>query len=306
VNSATRPALAGMNAGIVYAILACAGWGLAFVGPQVLHAWPATAVAAGRYIAYGLWSLLALLAVRLRQGPRRFDAKKWRAAVLLTLAGNLLYYVLLSAAVQRAGVFLPTLIIGLLPVTVSLAGRLRAGLPLTPAYAVALALILAGLLLANRPGPGAAGGTDWPGLACAFAALALWTVYGVINADWLRAHPQTGGLEWSSLQGVGALPFALALFAFAPQPAQQQSWALFLGVSLVLGVLTSWAANAAWNLASQRMPAGLLGQLIVFETIAGIAYGAVWSATLPAFTVLAGAALLIAGVVIAIREPAAA
>src|SRR5882757_3059575 len=179
-----------MNAGVLYAILACAGWGFAFVGPMILGAWPATAVAAGRYIAYGLWSLIALGVVRIRNGPQPFDARKWRDATLLTLAGNLLYYVLLSESLKHSGVFLPTLIIGLLPVTVSMAGRLRAGQPLTLAYAVALILIVAGLFLANQPGQGAQASGDWIGLACAFGALALWTGYGVLNASWLHAHPK--------------------------------------------------------------------------------------------------------------------
>jgi len=291
-----------VNAGIVYAVLACAGWGFAFIGPVLLHAWPAAAVAAGRYIAYGLWSLLSLLVLRARQGARPFDGRKWRAAMLLTLAGNLLYYVLLSISLQRAGVILPTLIIGLLPVTVSLAGRLRAGQKLSAVYLLALLLILAGLWLANRPQPGALQGPDPLGLLYAFGSLALWTVYGVLNADWLKAHPQVGGVEWSSLQGVGALPFALLLFAADPGTPGEGGWTLFLGISLGLGVLTSWAANAAWNLASQRLPAGLLGQLIVFETVFGIGYGAVWAGAWPPLTVLTGAGLLIAGVVIAIRE----
>lgn len=293
-----------MNAGILYAVLACAGWGFAFVGPLLLRNWPAADVAAGRYVAYGLWSVLSLGLARLRRGPQPVDAKKWRAALLLTLSGNLLYYVLLSIALQRAGVILPTLIIGLLPVTVSLAGRLRAGQGLSPVYLLALALIVAGLLLANRPQPGAFGAPDALGLLCAFASLALWTVYGVLNADWLLAHPQTGGVEWSSLQGAAALPFALLLFAATPGPPGGGHWPLFLCVSLGLGVITSWAANAAWNLASQRIAGGLLGQLIVFETVFGIGYGAVWAGAWPSLTVLAGAALLIAGVIIAIREGA--
>jgi len=291
-----------VNAGVVFAILACAGWGFAFIGPLILSAWPATAVAAGRYIAYGLWSLIALGVMRVRSGPRPFDLKKWRDAMLLTLAGNLLYYVLLSEALQRSGVFLPTLIIGLLPVTVSMAGRLRAGRPLTLAYGLALLLIVAGLLLANQPAHGATQASNWVGLLCAFGGLALWTVYGIINAEWLRAHPRVGGLEWSSLQGAAALPFALALFADAPSPPPGTAWTAFIAVSLGLGVITSWAANAAWNMASTRVPGSLLGQMIVFETIAGIAYGAMWNGAAPAPTVLAGAALLIVGVVIAVRE----
>ncbi|MFI4979749.1 MAG: DMT family transporter [Nevskiales bacterium] len=291
-----------MNPGVLYAIFACAAWGFAFIGPLILGAWTATAVAGGRYIAYGLWSLIALGVMRVRSGPQSFDFRKWRDATLFTLAGNLLYYTLMSESLKRSGVFLTTLIIGLLPVTISTAGRLRARQRLTPAYAAALVLIVAGLFLANQPGQGAQASSDWIGLACAFGALALWTGYGVLNADWLHAHPKVGGLEWSSLQGAAALPFALALFAASPHPPQNAAWPVFITVSLLLGIITSWAANAAWNMASTRVPGSLLGQLIVFETIAGIAYGALWSKSLPAVTVLAGAALLIAGVIIAMRE----
>jgi drug/metabolite transporter (DMT)-like permease len=292
-----------VNPGVLFAVAACAGWGFAFVGPQILGAWPAAAVAAGRYIAYGVWSLGTLAVLRLRHGAAPPEAGKWRMALLLTLSGNLLYYVLLSAAVQRAGVYLPTLIIGLLPVTVSMVGRLRARQPLTPAYALALSLIVAGLWLANRPaGTADAGSADLLGVLYAFAALTLWTVYAAFNTEWLQAHPRVSGLEWSSLQGAAALPFALALFAAAPQAPPAASWTAFLTVSAILGVVTSWAANAAWNLASTRLAPSLLGQMIVFETIFGIAYGALWSGTPPALPVLAGTALLTAGVVVALRE----
>jgi drug/metabolite transporter (DMT)-like permease len=292
--------------GVACAILACAAWGFAFVGPLILGAWPASTVAAGRYIAYGLWSLLALIVMRARGTAQPMTFKTWGAALPLTLGGNLLYYVLMSIALQRAGALITTLIIGLLPVTVSITGRLRARQPLTRHYAVALVLIGAGLWLADRPPPGSHTGTDTLGLGCVVAALALWTVYAHLNSDWLRAHPRMGGVQWSSMQGAGALPFALALFGAAPHAPAGQGWAALIAVSITLGVITSWAANTAWNLASTRVDTSLLGQLFVFETVAGIAYAALWSRTLPSLGALAGAALLIGGVVIAMRERAPA
>ncbi|WP_428311335.1 DMT family transporter [Hydrocarboniphaga sp.] len=296
--------------GVAYAVLACCGWGFAFVGPLMLGDWPALGVAAGRYIAYGLASTATLMLLARRDPARRRSWLAWRDASLLSLSGNLLYYALLSIAVRLAGYVMPTLIIGLLPVTVSLAGRLRAGHAITPRYGLALALILGGLWLAHAPDAAtaarsAATARDYAvGVACAFASLALWTVYGVANSERLRAHPGIGGLEWSSLQGAAALPFALLLFAATPSlPRAAPDWMLFTGVCLILGLVTSWAANALWNQASTQLPAHLLGQLIVFETIAGIGYGALWSGALPSATVLAGAAILVAGVVVAIGEP---
>ena len=308
-----------MRAGVLFAIAACSGWGFAFVGPLILGDWPGLAVAAGRYMAYGLGSVLTLLVLQRRGKARLADAGVWRDAALLTLSGNLLYYALLSVSVQKAGYVMPTLIIGLLPVTVSLAGRLRTRQPLSWRYGWALLLILGGLWLAHEPpagreqgGEGTAPGFSADqvrGLLCAFGSLALWTGYGVLNTERLKAHGGISGLQWSSLQGTAALPFSLLLFALS-KPAQAPAaggWLLFASVSLFLGLVTSWAANALWNMSSTRLPPSLLGQMIVFETIAGIAYGAVWSGALPGATVLVGTGLLVAGVVVALgeRSPAA-
>jgi len=302
------------RAGLLYAVLACAGWGFAFVGPLILGPWPGLAVAAGRYIAYGLASAVALALLYHRSRPPHRPGL-WRQATALTLTGNLLYYALLSVSVQKAGYVMPTLIIGLLPVTVSLAGRWRSRQAPSARYALALLLILGGLWLAHeRPPAGAddlvrATSDEVLGLACAFLSLALWTFYGIANSECLRGRPGTSGVEWASLQGVAALPFALILFvgstgtSTSPIP---QDWTAFIVVSVVLGLITSWAANTLWNMASTRLRPSLLGQMIVFETIAGIGYGALHAGRWPAATVLVGTALLIAGVVVAISEPAPA
>lgn len=218
------------------------------------------------------------------------------------------YYALLSVAVQKAGYVMPTLIIGLLPVTVSLAGRLRDRQPMSRRYLRALLLILAGLWLAHTPEIDDVVATTSRdqriGIACAFGSLALWTIYGVMNGERMRRYPQIGGVQWSSLQGTAALPFALLLLATTTpaQPWSRPDWSLFVAVGLFLGLATSWAANALWNRASTLLPASLLGQMIVFETIAGIVYGAVWSAAVPAAPVIAGTLLLVGGVIVALSE----
>ncbi len=297
-----------MSRGLLPAIAACWIWGFAFVGPLLLSDWPGLAVAAGRYIAYGLASLLTL-ALLWKRGRARLDEPAiWRDALLLTLSGNLLYYALLSVAVQKAGYVMPTLIIGLLPVTVSLAGRLREGRGFSLRYVWALLLILAGLWLAHMPKAGevaaASSADETLGIACAFGSLALWTMYGVMNGQRMRLYPGIGGLQWSSLQGTAALPFALLLFALSTpsEPWSRPDWGLFVAVGLFLGVATSWAANALWNRASTQLDASLLGQMIVFETIAGIVYGAVWTRAVPAPTIIAGTVVLVIGVIVALSE----
>lgn len=297
-----------MRGGLLPAIAACWIWGLAFIGPLLLPDWPALAVAAGRYISYGLASLLTLVLLARAPAATPSPPQAWRDALLLTLSGNLLYYALLSVAVRNAGYVLPTLIIGLLPVTVSLAGRLRHRQRPGPRDAASLGLIVIGLWLAQPPfvamASPASRAAFVAGIACAIGALLLWTVYGVLNGERMRAYPGIGGLQWSALQGTAALPFALLLFAAAApaQPWARPDWARFVAVGLFLGLAASWAANALWNRASGRLEPALLGQMIVFETIAGIVYGALWSGVAPPAAVVAGTALLVAGVIVALSE----
>jgi drug/metabolite transporter (DMT)-like permease len=88
------------------------------------------------------------------------------------------------------------------------------------------------------------------------------------------------------------VPFTMP---FGPTPL------LFIGLMLTLGLLASWLGTLCWNEASQRLPTNLVGQLIVFETLAALAYAFIWRGAWPAPLTLVGAALLVAGVVWALR-----
>ena len=60
-----------------------------------------------------------------RTALRRLTRADWIEALKLSLVGNLLYYLFLAAAIQRAGGPLPTMIIGTLPVVIAIASNLR-------------------------------------------------------------------------------------------------------------------------------------------------------------------------------------
>ena len=80
-----------------------------------------------------------------------------------------------------------------------------------------------------------------------------------------------------------------------PQPL------LFVGLMLGLGLLASWLGTLCWNEASQRLPTTLVGQLIVFETLAALAYAYVLRGRAPEAATLTGVAVLVAGVWWALR-----
>ena len=338
--------------GTLFALAAGLVWGLVFVAPLLLPAYPAVLLSCARYLAFGLIALPLAWFDRARLAE--LTRGDWVEAFKLSAIGNLLYYLCLAAAIQRAGGPLPTMIIGTLPVMIAVTSNLRdvqrdgrlPWLRLLPS----LLLIATGIACVNqveiaalRADPHADVARYAVGALLALAAVACWTWYPIRNADWLRAHAdrsprhrehpahsvrsrQAGRLAlggraraWATAQGLATLPLATlgfglfwgwnaasgAAFAmpFGPTPA------LFIGLMFSIGLLASWLGTLCWNEASQRLPTSLAGQLIVFETLAALAYAFMLRGQAPGPVTLAGIALLVAGVMWALRvrpEPLAA
>jgi drug/metabolite transporter (DMT)-like permease len=151
------------------------------------------------------------------------------------------------------------------------------------------------------------------GALLAVGAVACWTWYPIRNADWLRAHPDRSPRVWATAQGVATLPLALAglglllLFDAATGGSLRFDWPLgpvparFVLLMLAIGLLASWLGTLCWNEASQRLPTTLVGQLIVFETLAALAYAFVLRGQWPPAMTAAGVVLLVAGVLWALR-----
>ena len=310
-----------MTLGVVFALVAGLVWGLVFVVPLLLPQYPAALLTCGRYLAFGLIALpLGWLD---RERLRQFTPADWREALKLSAIGNLLYYLCLAAAIQRAGGPLPTMLIGTLPVVIAISSNLRDGhrdgrLPwrkLLPS----LGLIAAGIACVNRVElQHLQAQTDFDlgryasGAALAIGAVVCWTWYPMRNADWLRAHADRSPRTWATAQGLMTLPLALVgygvLWSWSALggplgvemplgPAPQR----FLLLMLAVGLLASWLGTLCWNEASQRLPTSLAGQLIVFETLSALAYALLLRGQWPDSLTLAGVVLLVAGVVLALR-----
>ncbi|HRH88555.1 MAG TPA: DMT family transporter [Rubrivivax sp.] len=317
-----------MWTGTAFALAAGLMWGLVFVAPLLLPEYPAALLSFGRYLAFGLIALpLAWLD---RQRLAQLTRADWVEAGKLALVGNIVYYLFLASAIQRAGGPLPTMIIGTLPVVIAICSNLRdhqrdgklPWLRLLPS----LALIAAGIALVNqvelrqlRAERGADMGRYALGALLAVGAVACWTWYPLRNADWLRAHAHRSPGTWATAQGIATLPLALLGYLgwwawaalsgdalpmpFGPRPAA------FVALMFAVGLFASWLGTLCWNEASQRLPTTLVGQLIVFETLSALAYAFALRGQMPEPATLAGIALLVAGVLWALRvrpEPAVA
>lgn len=309
-----------MWVGTLYALAAGLMWGLVFVGPLLLPEYPAALQSVGRYLAFGLIALP--LAAFDRAELRRLRAADWREALKLAAIGNMLYYFCLASAIQRAGAPVPTMIIGTLPVVIAISANLRNGhrdghLPWRK-LAPSLLLIALGIACVNqvelqalRDDPQADPWRYASGALLALIAVACWTWYPLRNADWLRAHPDRSPRAWATAQGVAILPLALVGYALLwgvmklrgadfPMPLGPRP-EFFIALMVAIGLFASWLGTLCWNQASQRLPTALVGQLIVFETLAALAYAFMLRGQMPRPLTLLGIALLIGGVLWAVR-----
>ncbi len=317
-----------MGIGVLFALAAGLMWGLVFVGPLLLADYPAALLSFGRYLAFGLIALP--LAWWDRANLRQLSRADWREALKLALVGNIVYYLFLASAIQRAGAPLPTMIIGTLPVVIAICANQRNAardgrLPWAR-LAPSLGLIALGIGLVNhsewvalRADPDADLARYALGAALAVGAVACWTWYPLRNADWLRAHPERSPRSWATAQGVATLPLAALGYAltWAWFAATDAPWAMplgprplaFVGLMLAIGLFSSWLGTLCWNEASQRLPTNLAGQLIVFETLSALLFAFLLRGQWPEAGTLAGIVLLVAGVAWALRvepEPVAA
>jgi drug/metabolite transporter (DMT)-like permease len=324
-----QPSRSALIAGTLFAAAAGLMWGLVFVAPTLLAEYPAALLVVGRYLAFGL--IAVPLAWLDRKRLAELTRGDWLQALKLSAIGNLLYYLFLAAAIQRAGGPLPTMIIGTLPVVIAIASNLRGSAAVRQRdgrlpwarLAPSLLLIAVGIGCVNQAELAQlrqAGTLDieryaW-GALLAVGALACWTWYPIRNADWLRSHAERSPSAWATAQGLVTLPLAAlgygllwlwaalqpaGLVAGFDMPLGPRPWA-FVGLMLAIGLFASWLGTLCWNEASQRLPPALAGQLIVFESLAALAYALALRGQWPQPLTLLGVALLMAGVVSALRS----
>ncbi|BCO29724.1 inner membrane protein YtfF [Rhodoferax lithotrophicus] len=309
-----------MWTGVFFALAAGLMWGLVFVGPLLLPEYPAVLQTVGRYLAFGLIALpMGWLD---RRELAKLSRADWLEALKLAAVGNLLYYLCLSSAIQRAGGPLPTMMIGTLPVVIGISANLRnhqrdGRLPWRQ-LAPSLMLIALGIACVNqvelqalRQNPQADTWAYAMGAILAAGAVLCWTWYPLRNADWLRGHPNRSPRTWATAQGLATLPLAALgylgfggyayssdlAFAlpFGPRPA------LFVGLMVAMGLFASWLGTLCWNEASQRLPTATVGQLIVFETLSALLYAFLLRGQWPEPLTLLGIGLLVGGVLWAAR-----
>ncbi len=294
-----------MLKGILAGLAAGALWGLVFVAPLMAPGFSAVDFTAGRFFSYGALSFVLMLLFRKAPRPTEQQAI---AAGGLSLLGFTGYYLLLVFAIRDAGTEVPSLIIGTIPIWMMLLGR-PAGLRMATLLP-GLLLTLLGLALMMRASSalvveGQAPFVFWRGVAFALASMVCWTAFGILNAAWLKKHPEVNATTWANWLGIATGLGALVLWLVAGSDIQalrmQDGLVTAVLLAVATGIGSAWLATILWNIASQRLSASLCGQLIVSETIFALVYAFIWKGQLPGLLQGMACVFFVAGILASIR-----
>lgn len=263
-------------------------WGLVFLAPAMLPEFGALQLTAGRFVAYGALAALLILP-RWKSLTRQLERKHWWQLVWLALLANTLYYALLANAVKLGGIAMASLIVGFVPVFVTIIGsRDRGAVPLKRLAPSLLLSVLGGACIALEAlGKTGAGGVSAQlvALLCGVGALVTWTAFAVGNSRVLAGLKTVSSADWSLLIGVvsGVQGLLLVPVALLIEPTGQSAerWLVFGSVCLGLGVFASICGYALWNKMSRVLPLTMVGQMVLFETLFALCYAFAWEQRLP-------------------------
>jgi len=307
-----------MWTGVLCGLLAGAIWGMVFLVPELLTAFSPLEMAVGRYIAYGAIAA-ALMLPKMSGLLRRLERSDYFALLRHALAGNIIYYMFLALGVKLAGVAPTSLIVGVLPISVTLMGHKDHGAVPLKQLALPLLVVAAGIACINidvfthdSSGAGVDTAHKLLGVLCATGALVCWTWYAIDNARYLKRNPHFSSGEWSALYGLSSGLIALLIGSIAMAifhadvtgaagAATGRNWSWFWLVNALLALGASVIGNHLWNVASRSVPVTLSGQLILFETLFALLYGFIYKQQMPRTLELAAVVLLVIGVLWSVR-----
>lgn len=298
--------------GILFGLLAGASWGLAFLIPNMLSTFSSLDITLGRYFMYGLYSLFIFLLYK--KNPFDISITIWSRAFFFAFLGNVGFYFFLATGIQNAGATVATLIAGILPVSISFFGNLINKEFPFKLLAVPACLILVGVLLLNVNEFGSLRDVSNAhdkftfGLLCCFVALALWTWYGISNANFLKKETQISSDLFATIVGIQTFTIVVVFLIICRfldrniigELIVQDRFVHYLIGVMILGVVASWVGAWAWNQTSVRLPVTLAGMVIVFETIFGLLYTYIYQLKFPTVWEWFSMILIVSGVTLAL------
>lgn len=301
------------SVGVFAALFAAFAFSLNFVVPFIIGDFSTFDFALIRHIVSAMVGVVILFSER-KTALHHLTFRNALTATGLAFIGYVGYFLTVTGAAIFAGPVIAPAFLGLVPIVLAVIGN-RGQQSLPWRYLMApLALVAIGLVLVN----GTAFTADslssvrslWIGIPLALAAVGLWVWFAIANQAALAIRPDMPSGIWSALILIGG---GVQMLAFYPIGAAMDLFQLpKLGFGWeAAGSLYLWGTSLAlmatvcgvwaWNVASRTLPVALSAQLIVSETAFGVIGGLVVHARWPTTMEAAGVAVLLAGVVLAIR-----
>lgn len=299
--------------GLIFALIANAGWGASFVVSKVFPDLRAAEIVVGRYLVYGVVSIVLLLP-SIKQ-LKNYTSRQWLMALIISITGSVGSYLFTLIAIQLTDATVVLVVLAVMPVTCSIYGNIKSREFRVKDLILPLVMILAGIVLINVVAITGLSGAHWNfvGLLCAVGAVLMYTYYYVENARFLKNNPTISPQLWAKTIGITnllLLPLVVVLANailpdsfqvgrfFAEGTITLQLWS----ASIVLGVVLSYICVIFWNKASTMLPTSIVGLIIVTEVLFGLLYSFLLDTRLPTIYEVLGIVLVLIGVVISIRK----
>jgi len=284
----------GSAMGLLAIIFAVTMWGLIPVAMRylILGLSPQTAMVLRLYPA-GLIAITVLLIV----GVRRIEWRDWGRIAIAALAGNLGYQVLAAFGMKSVPASWTGLLFGLEPVFIALFAVLLAGEKLTAWLVAGMGLALLGtlaLMLGSSLVP--TGDVSLLGLILVTLSTMGWGIYTVVIRPVSRKY---GAFQVACLaMGLSALPMVIFVTPDFPQALASMQPTQWLAVGFVV-IFGTFLATSAWNYALGHMESSIAGIFLYVQPIVAALGGMLLLGEHLTWPLIAGGALIIAGVAVA-------
>lgn len=298
--------------GVFAALFAAFAFSLNFIVPFIIGGYSTFDFALIRQVVsalFGIGILISEKGVIPHLSPRN-----WLVTLGLAFIGYVGYFLAVMGAAIFCGPVIAPAFLGLVPIVLAIVGNRRQDSLPWRFLMMPLMLVTAGLVLVNGTAFSAESLTYvrslWIGIPLALVAVGLWVWFAIANEAALAVRPDMPSGVWSALVLIGGGAQMLAFYPIGATMGLFQLPQLGFGWDAA-GSLYLWGASFAflamvcgvwtWNIASRSLPVALAAQLIVSETAFGVIGGLVVHGRWPTGMEAAGVAVLIAGVVLAIR-----
>ncbi len=276
-------------------------WGGTFIAGRILAAEMAASTAAlWRYIVASC--ALLVLAFARQGGLPRLDRRQWLGVSLLGASGVALYNLCFMFGLERVPAARASLIVALNPAAIVLGAALFLGEPLTRdrVIGIAIALLGAAIVLGHGNPANLLAGDLSTGDVALFGCVLGWSTYTLLGKSILRGLSPFSATAYAALTGTLILAVvAIASGGFVLPNASGLGW-----LSLVfLGVLGTAVAFVWYYDGVRVIGAARTSVFINLVPVAAVALGALLLDEMPEPSMLAGGALVVAGIFV-LNRPA--